>query len=333
MNIAIYGIGNFGYAFLKHLDYKNNDSYTLTAYDHNPERVDYLTIHHKHPVLHPNTILSENITFTNNLEDLLKDADIILLATPSTATREAMQNIRKLTTKPFIVINTAKSLDTATGKRLSEIVSEELSGMTYSYALLAGGTIASDLFQHEPLGVDIACENLEALETLREVFESGNLHVYPTTDLRGVEYAAACKNVISILAGIVKGLGFSYGAETHVISKTAQHIANACIAHLGASPETFSVGSQCWGNDMWMSCTGNTRNREFGILVGSGWSVDDAIQRMAQENKLVEGINTLKAINDIEELRSIKPIKLLHELIIERSTDIQSVKNHILRID
>ena len=266
MNVSIYGIGNFGYAFLKHLDNKNDGSYKLTAYDYNKDRVEYLKANRSHPFLHKETKLSDEITFVSDTKELLADCDVLLLAVPSTATSEVMQIIRTNVTRPITIINTAKSLDKDSGRGLSTIVNQELTGIDYTYALLAGGTIASDLFKHEPLGADIACEDPAALPKLKQLFQSGTLSVNTTTDLTGVEYAAAFKNIVSILAGVVNGMGLSYGAETHIISRTAQMIGDVCVSKLGAAPSTFSIGSQCWGNDMWMSCTGNTRNREFGQL-------------------------------------------------------------------
>jgi glycerol-3-phosphate dehydrogenase len=57
--------------------------------------------------------------------------------------------------------------------------------------------------------------------------------------------------------------------------------------------------TQCWGNDLWMSCTDNTRNREFGVLIGKGLSAEEALNRMKEQNKTVAGINTIKIINKI----------------------------------
>lgn len=330
MNVSIYGIGNFGYAFLKHLDQKNDGQFNLTAYDYNLDRIEFLKSNRSHPFLHANTKLSSNINFTNNLDELLDDCDIVLLAVPSTATRQAISEIKKRSKKNIIIVNTAKSLDKDTGNRLSQIVDEVMQGSHYEYALIAGGTIASDLFKHEPLGVDIACTNKNTLAILKNIFQSNNLTVYTTTDILGVEYAAAFKNVVSIFAGVVNGMGLSYGAETHIISKISQLIADACVDHLGAQRDTFAMGRQCWGNDMWMSCTGNTRNREFGVLIGSGLTVDAALKRMSNENKLVEGINTLNIVDNIPGICEIEPIRLLKQTVVDQTHKVEVIKNYIL---
>lgn len=333
MNISIYGIGNFGYAFLKHLDrkYKNDTSVNLVAYDYNSERLNYIKENKSHPTLHQGVTLSDSIEFVDNTKSLIADSDILLLAVPSHVTSEALEEIKKYSNKKIIIANTAKALDFQTGNRLSELVASHLPADSYSYALLAGGTIADDLFKHEPLGIDIACEDEIALSKLCNVLESNNLHVYPSTDLIGVEYASAFKNIVSILAGIIHGMGFSYGAETHIISRTAQGIAEFCMDELGADEATFSIGSQCWGNDMWMSCTGNTRNRRFGISIGKSASIQDTMRATQDDGKLVEGVNTLKAIDRLGLFDRLPQIQLLYDVVITRKSSVEDLRAHVLR--
>lgn len=235
---------------------------------------------------------------------MISDCDVLILSVTSDATSEVINKIKKYINKKIIIVNTAKALDNKLGRRLSEVINKELSYIDYKYALLAGGTIAKDLFEHEPLGINVACEDKEILNDLVTLFQSDNLFVYPTTDLIGVEYASSFKNVVSILAGITNGLGFSYGAETHIISKFADEVKQLVTRKLGGRKNTFDMNSQCWGNDLWMSCTGNTRNREFGILIGKGLSFKDAFAEMKNRNKSVEGINTIKILNKIKNLEN-----------------------------
>ncbi|MEC9374001.1 MAG: NAD(P)H-dependent glycerol-3-phosphate dehydrogenase, partial [Planctomycetota bacterium] len=59
---------------------------------------------------------------------------------------------------------------------------------------------------------------------------------------------------------------------------------------------TFAMESQCWGNDMWMSCTGPTRNRALGALIGGGMTLERATAEMARQRKTVEGVQTVHAM-------------------------------------
>lgn len=331
MKIAFCGIGQYGFSLLKHLDHKDMQDTTIVAYDYNKDIIRALTESGQHPYFSKKIKLSKRVSFTNNPALLVQDCDILVLGVSSDATRAALGTLKDHLPKKVIVVNTSKALDLKTGMRLSEVVAEELAGHGFNYASLAGGTIAKDLFEHEPLGIDVASNDTATLKTLKDVFESTNLSVYTTHDLIGVEYAGAFKNIVSILAGVVKGLGFSYGSETHIISRTAHEIATICVKKFHARPETFSMGSQCWGNDLWMSCTGNTRNRAFGILLGMGIPAQTAIKQMSKDHKTIEGVNTLRIIKQLPELREVEAVNLLYKLIVDKSATVNNIRDYLLQ--
>ncbi len=328
IKISIYGLGNFGYAFLKHFD-KKPENYIITGFDRDKRLVAHLKKHQNHLFLHRDYKVSGDIIFAKNEQELLSACDYLVLAVPSSATRQVIRKLKPFISNGLTIINTAKALDNKTGKRLSQIIRQELKDVKYNYALFAGGTIAADLFKHEPLGATMACENKKILKSLIKIFQSSNLRVYPSGDLAGVEYAAAFKNVISILAGIIKGMGFSYGSETHTITRVAGEIENIVTRHLGGRPKTFSLASQAWGNDLWLSCTGPTRNREFGILLGQGMSVDKAISLMRKNKKTIEGVNTIRILNSIVPLKNYRYLRFLYSFIILKKTKLDSIRSII----
>lgn len=312
--VSLYGIGNFGYAVLKHLDKKNSSNFVLQAYDRDKELVNFLDKNRQHAHFHKGQKVSTQIIFAKNAAALLRNCDILILTVASNAVKAVLKNIKKHINKEIIIVNTAKALDWDSGQRISEVVTKGLQGKNYNYALLSGGTIAKDLFNHEPLGASIACRDKKILKDLALLFKSDNLFIYPTTDVIGAEYASAFKNVISILAGITKGLGFPYGAETHIISRAAAEVEDLAVKRLGGKKKTFAMGSQCWGNDLWMSCTGDTRNRQFGILIGQGADKETALQKMKKENKTVEGINTIKILHKVEGINNYYILSLIYKL-------------------
>ena len=326
--VAIYGIGNFGYAFLKHLENKRSQYFTIRAYDRNQELIQKLQTARSHLYFHKSVRIGKSVNFVKSPEQLLANADVLILAVASNATREVLTDIRPILEQKTVLLNTAKALDYETGERLSEIAAGIASPNIY--AAVAGGTIAKDLFKHEPLGVDVACKDNSTLNSLVSIVESNNLTVRPTQDLAGVEYASSFKNVVSIFAGIVKGLGFSYGAETHLISHLAQSIGDFFINNYGVDKQTFGIGSQCWGNDLWMSCTGPTRNREFGILLGKGTTPHNAIDAMSTARKTVEGINTVRILKKIPGIIEIPELNLLYRLIVSGDISIADLRKHLL---
>jgi glycerol-3-phosphate dehydrogenase (NAD(P)+) len=319
MKVSIYGLGQFGYALLKHLDSNNRGRYQLHAYARNQSVLAYLRTRHRHPYLYELIQISEDIVFDDDSDSLARDADVMILAVKSDAIREVMSKMKPFLKKGVIILNTAKAL-AEEGCLVSQIVSEVMTDGHYYYSILAGGTIASDLFKQEPLGTDVACCSLDIAESLAKILRSGNLSVYPSTDVIGVEYASAFKNVISILAGIVKGMGFSYGSQTHTISRTAYEVERLVVNELGGQPETFFMNSQCWGNDMWMSCTGKTRNRQFGVLLGQGRTVADALSEMLDQHKEVEGIKTIQVLPHFDTIVRYPFLNFINQFVNQSDT-------------
>jgi len=319
MKIGIYGLGQFGYALLKHLDVHNQGRYQLHAYARNQELLSYLRQHRRHLHFHKKVEVSSTVVFDSDLASFVDDADIVILAVKSDAIREVLIQLNSFLKSNVILLNTAKAL-AEEGRIISDVVYDVLSSKKYYYAIFAGGTIASDLFQQEPLGADVACESLDVAESLVNILHSGNLSVYPSTDVVGVEYASAFKNVISILSGIVKGMGFSYGSQTHAISRTAYEVERLVVRELGGKPETFFMNSQCWGNDMWMSCTGETRNRQFGMLLGQGQSVDTALAEMNRQYKEVEGVKTVQVLSHFDFLEHYPFLNFIDQFVNHSDT-------------
>lgn len=331
--ISIIGIGNFGYALLYHLSrkQKGKNHFNLYAVDRNKQLIDNLKLCRRHLYHHKEIKIEGNITFTSNLGEAVDNADLIIIAVPSDSIREIISAIKIYVKREFIILNTAKALDNVTGERLSVIIEKLLDDIVYPYhlATLAGGTIAGDLLKENTLGVDIAGNERDVLLLLKDLFSSDNLNVYVTDDMVGVEYAAAFKNVIAIMAGIINGLGFSYGSETHISSRAAGEVKRLITCNMGGKAETFSMETQCWGNDLWMSCTGNTRNREYGILVGKGINPQTALCIMGEQNKTVEGINTIRVLDKLinGENKSYPILNAIKEIILEDKNPREIITN------
>lgn len=287
----------FGFALARYLGrkYLKDKKVTIVSYDKNVELIEHLKGHRTHLYHFKNKKLPPNIFLTNDKIKALENAHILILAVPSQAIRDVVREIKDKLEDGVIIINTAKALEIGTAKTFFEVIKEELVNVPIKIAKLSGGTFAIDIVNEAPLGADIACEDPIVLEKLQKFFNSNLLRIYGNTDLIGIEYAGAFKNAIAILAGTINGLGLPYGSETHLISRAAKEGKEIAVA-LGASSHTFSMESQCWGNDLWMSCTGKSRNREFGRLIGSGLSPKRALRKMEEKHKIVEGYYTVRVI-------------------------------------
>lgn len=114
--------------------------------------------------------------------------------------------------------------------------------------------------------------------------------VYISPDVLGIELGAALKNVVALAAGIADGLGYGDNTKAALITRGIAEIARLGTA-MGGKAETF-YGLSGIG-DLIVTCASmHSRNRRAGILIGQGYTMDQA---MAEVKMVVEGVYSAKA--------------------------------------
>ncbi len=117
---------------------------------------------------------------------------------------------------------------------------------------------------------------------------------YTHDDVVGVEIGGALKNVVAIAVGICDGLEAGMNARAGLMTRGLREITRLGQA-LGANPLTF-LGLSGMG-DLILTCTGDlSRNRNVGLEIGRGRSLDEIIAGM---NQVAEGVRTTYAVCEL----------------------------------
>jgi len=207
----------------------------------------------------------------------LSDADLVVIAVPSRAFGEVVAALPG--TSP--VLSLTKGLDPATGRLLSTLVSGR------PVAVLSGPTFAEEVAAGLPCATVVASEDEELAVRLQQELNSPLFRVYVNTDLTGVEFCGAAKNVIALAAGGVDGLGLGDNAKAALITRGVAEmtrLGSAC----GARAETFA-GLAGMG-DLMVTCWSRLgRNRRAGDLIARGSTPEQAA---AEIGHVVEGLTT-----------------------------------------
>ena len=344
--ITVIGAGAFGFALAKHLSDKiiSPDEYhwtdtmgeikSLDIFDINVELIEHLKLERSQKYFFPESRVNDLVKPTTDMKAAVKDADILILSLPAQHIRGFIKKAKDSLKNGVIILNAAKGIEVDTNKFISEIIKEELDTTDYTLAVLSGGMIAKEFISgFGVFGADISCEDKDVGLLLQQVFSSKKLRVYLNDDILGVESAGALKNVASIAAGFMDGLGFPYGSKTLILSLVAYEI--RCISiKMGAKSHTFRIHTQSFGNDFLMSTTGNTRNREFGQRVAQGTSAVEVIEQMKKENKTAEGYYSAKVAHSIVEKHSLKsPIINMVYDVLYANKDIRKCVEELMSSD
>ena len=187
-----------------------------------------------------------------------------------------------------------KGLEPDTGRLLQD-VARDILGDDVSLAVLSGPTFAKELAKGLPTAISLSSTDPEFIKVLSDLLHCGKtFRVYTNPDFIGVQLGGAVKNVIAIGAGMADGIGFGANARTALITRGLTEMCRLGCA-LGAKTETF-MGMAGLG-DLVLTCTDNqSRNRRFGLLLGEGKGVEEA---MAAIGQVVEGYRNAKEVYNL----------------------------------
>ncbi len=198
----------------------------------------------------------------------LSEIALLVLAVPSRAYREVVSLLSSRLPTGIGVLSLTKGVEPASLRRLSEVLETELASLTPAVAVLSGPNHAEEVAEDQPTASVIASSDPVFAGTLQDIVTSETLRAYVNSDLIGVEFAGAVKNIIAVATGMADGLGFGDNARAALITRGLAEMTRLGLA-LGAKSETFS-GLAGLG-DLVGTCTSrHSRNRLAGEMIARG---------------------------------------------------------------
>ncbi len=289
--ICILGAGSWGLALAQHFG-KNNVRVQL--WGKNVEDLEEIRKYRESKRYFPTISLSENISVTDSLEEVVQNAQVLLFALPSSASRAVAEMLKPFYDRNIPVISTAKGLEQDSNKRVSEVLGEVLS--CNSLYVLSGPTFALEVAKGLPTAVALASTDSKSSEhaNIVSLFNKKTLRIYSSSDIVGVELGGVLKNIISFAAGVCDGLGLGLNARAALLTRGLKEI-RTLIEKEGGKSETV-MGLSGLG-DLILTATGDlSRNRRFGILLGQGLSIQEAKEKIAQT---IETISTVQSAYEL----------------------------------
>ncbi len=240
----------------------------------------------------PDARFPDDLHIETDLQQALANSDDILVVVPSHGFAATLQAIKPYLEPRHRIIWATKGLEPKTGRLLLE-VANELLGESIPKAVLSGPTFAKEMVAGLPTAISLSSEDQELADSFAAKLHcSKSFRVYQNPDLIGVQLGGAVKNVIAIGAGLADGLGFGANARTALITRGLAELSRLGVS-MGARPETF-MGMAGLG-DLVLTCTDNqSRNRRFGLALGSGMDVQQAIDSIGQ---VVEGYRNTEEVH------------------------------------
>lgn len=275
MKITVIGCGRWGSLITWYLD-KIGQEVTLYGRESSDNMQRFIKAR-KNDLLE----LPETITLSTDLS-CVKEAEVIVISIGAQGLQRLMDELKQYELKDKIFVLCMKGIEIATGRRLSEVVEDNMDESNKVAVWLGPGHV-QEFYHGIPNCMVIDSDNEEVKDKLIHSFSSPLIRFYYGRDLIGNEIGAATKNVIGIAAGILDGMGLS-SLKGALMSRGTIEVARLIKAMGGNELSAYGL---CHLGDYEATVFSKfSHNRQFGENFVKGTAYD----------QLAEGYYTVKAI-------------------------------------
>ncbi|MDR0464190.1 MAG: NAD(P)-dependent glycerol-3-phosphate dehydrogenase [Treponema sp.] len=324
--IAVLGAGAWGTAIAKVIAERDKD---VVIWSFEEKVKDDINNNKQNTRYLPDVMLPQSIKATTNIEEAAEGKQFLIYAVPSLFLLDTLKKSIMVNSvregKTIIAVITKGFLPTEHGPRLIlETMEDYLPGFfRQSLVYISGPSHAEEVSRGKLTGLIAASENAKNSIRFRDLIKNPRLMVYSSLDVRGVQVAAAAKNVIAIAFGMLDALKtsgkaemFGDGTESLLLAAGLNEIQTLGMALGATHPETFTSISGI--GDLDVTCRSiHGRNRRFGReiieknILKSFKDIDDILSRIGEIGYLPEGVAAAKYIKVLSEKHKLRmPVSL-----------------------
>ncbi len=320
MKIALIGAGGWGTALAKVLSENELD---VTLWCREEDVLRSIRERRENDRFLPGIALPPSLRATGELGEAVESSRVVLLAVPSPYLRSVASELAPFVQGVRSFVSATKGLEEGTHFRMSEVISQTLGEAP---VVLSGPTFAREVALGEPTALVAASAIPGRARQIQESFSTGSFRIYTNDDVLGVELGGSLKNVIALAVGVATGLGLGHNPKAALMTRGLAEISRLVEA-MGGRRETLA-GLAGMG-DLVLTCTGHlSRNRQVGIELGKGRSLENVLEGMEQ---VAEGVRTTHAAVALSKEHGVEmPIVLQMERLLRGETTPKEVMRELM---
>lgn len=303
LNFGVIGNGSWATALIKILT--ENTSISINWWMRDEATVEYIKEFHHNPKylssveIHPNVIRA-----TTNIQEVIDNSEIILLAVPSAFVDKALNGATLPVDKTYITA--IKGIEPHSKMVIAKYLQQNFNIPLNNITLISGPCHAEEVALEKLSYLTISGLVPETTAKIANLFDCRFINISQTQDLIGAEYASVLKNIYAIGSGIAHGLGYGDNFQAVFVAAAIREM-EVFLEEIHA--ENRDVKEAAYLGDLLVTCYSQfSRNRSFGTMMGKGYSVKSAQLEM---NMIAEGYYATE---------------LVHELAVKNNIDMPIVK-------
>ncbi len=319
MKYGIIGSGSWGTAIAKIL---SDNGHHLYWWNRSESAIEQFKKRSHNPQYLSSARFDMNLlSLTSNLNEVIDNADVIIIAVPSAYVVDVLSQLPKDIFQNKKLLSAVKGILPEENLLLNDYLNQHFDVALSDYFAVMGPCHAEEVAA-EKLSY-LTFSGIDELMTTQMAndFKSAYVRTVVNKDIYGVQYAAILKNIYAVASGIAHGLDYGDNFLSVLIANSADEMAgflrkagiiNAEVGYIehkkNAQGTTHNnYAASVYLGDLLVTCYSlHSRNRTFGNMVGKGYSVKAAQLEMSM---VAEGYNAARCMYNInQKLNADMPI-------------------------
>ena len=296
--IAVLGGGSWATAIVKML---SENLKTIGWYMRNEQAIAHIKENEHNPnYLRSAELNAEQLDLSNDINYTVKNYDVLIFAIPS-AFLVSETNKLKTTLDNKIIFSAIKGIVPETGLIIGEHFNETYNIPLKNIGVITGPCHAEEVAMERLSYLTIACQDEEKAICVGKALESWYIKTKISDDIIGTEYAAMLKNIYAVAAGMAHGLGYGDNFQSVLMSNAIREM-KRFIKKVHKMKRNIN-NSAYLGDLLVTGYSLFSRNRQFGNMIGKGYTVKSAQIEMSM---IAEGYYATNSAYKIKEENKAK---------------------------
>lgn len=317
---AVIGYGSWATAIVKLL---TENKQRVGWYVRNPEVLESLRQEGRNPrYLSDVEFDTSCIAPSDDLDSIVREADIIILATPSAYLKDFLAPLTVSLSDKFIV-SAIKGIIPGEYQTIVEYIHDHYNLSFKQIGIVTGPSHAEEVSRGKLSYLTVVCTDPENAQELGTRFATDYIRLSYSTDLYGIEYGAILKNIYALSVGMAVGLGYGDNFLAVLIANSASEMTRFLQESYPTERNTQVSGYL--GDLLVTSYSVYSRNRRLGLLIGHGCTVKSALNEMTM---VAEGYFAADCIRHINSRHKVEmPIaEMVYKVLYEGASARKSMK-------
>lgn len=311
--IAVIGGGSWATALVKILC---NNVDKLNWYMRNEIAVNHIKTYRHNPHYLQSVEFDLNkLEVSTDLVKMIESADTVIIATPSAFLTKLFEDFPIELMENKVVFSAVKGIIPEYHAIPARFIHKTFGTPYDNIGIICGPCHAEEVALERLSYLTIACQDEDISEEMAELLACRYIKTTVSDDLFGTELSAVLKNVYAIASGVCAGLGYGDNFQSVLISNAIQEIENFIDE---VSPIHRDVKSSAYLGDLLVTAYSKfSRNRNFGYMIGKGYSVKTAQLEM---DMIAEGYYATKSVMEIKKKFDVEMpiVEAVNNIIYEK---------------